>query len=365
MLTDVVVVGGGLTGLMAAERLSREGLFVTVVDRGEPGAAWGSTGLVAPVLDGAAPEALWALVDDAVHRWPDWLVDSDLEDQVPRAQGLLAAAESPFHRQELERTFGRWARRHPAAHWLAGSELADAVPGLGRHVEAGLLHRDALSVDPRRLGACLAASIQRRGARIRWGTPALALEVRGDRVHGVRLPGEILPGGAVVLATGAEVAGLWPDGGDPPPASVQRWTAVELFGAPAPPLPIVGRGRMVLPQPGGSTTLVSLAEGADYRSAPSAAGLRRTLDAADLVPSLADGRVVSLASHLTPVPPGGLPLLGDWPGLEGLSGLVAAVAVGPHGITLGPLMADVVYALLFDVPVPFNLDPFRPDRGEG
>ncbi len=364
VLTDVVVVGGGLSGLMAAERLAREGLFVTVVDRGEPGAAWGGTGLVAPVLDGTAPDALWDLVDDAVRRWPDWLVDADLEEQVPRARGLLAAAESPFHRQELERIRGRWQRRHPAVDWLTGSSLAGTVAGLGRHVEAGLLHHDALRVDPHRLGALLAASIQGRGARIRWGTPALALEVRGDRVHGVRLPGEILPGGAVVLATGAEAAGLWPEAAAPLPASVQRWTSVTLVGVAAPRVPIAGRGRMVLPLDSGAAALVSVADGADYRSAPSAAGLRRALDAADLLPAMAEGRVVGLASRLTPALPGGLPLLGGWPGLEGLGGLVAAVGVGPHGLTLAPLMSDVVYALLCDVPVPFDLDPFRPDRGE-
>ncbi len=361
MLTDVVIVGGGLVGLMTAERLAREGLDVTLVDRSDPGAAWSGIGLVAPALDGAAAPPLVDVVDDAVHRWPDWLVDADLVDQLPRAAGGLAVAESPFHRQELERVRPRLERRHPTARWVAGGELAEVVPGLGRHIEAGMLHRDALRVDPHRLGTLLFASLLRRGGRVRWGTPALALDVRGERVHGVRLPGEILPGGAVVLATGAEAAGLWPEGAAPLPLAAQRWTEVVLDGVPPPPVAIVGRGRLVVPQDTGRVALVSASEGGDYQAVASAATLRRTLDAADLLPAVAEGRVAAVTARLGPAMADGLPLMGGWPGLDGLA---VAVGAGWHGFTLGPLMADVVYALLFDVAVPFNLGPFRPDRGE-
>ncbi len=361
MLTDVVIVGGGLVGLMTAERLAREGLDVTLVDRGEPGAGWSGIGLVAPALDGAAAPPLVDLVDDAMHRWPDWLVDADLADQLPLAAGVLAVAESPFHRQELERVRPRVERRHPTAEWLAGGHLAEAVPGLGRHIEAGMLHRDAQRVDPHRLGTLLCASLVRRGGRVRWGTPALALDVRGDRVHGVRLPGEILPGGAVVLATGAQAPGLWPEGAAPLAWAAQRWTTVLLDGVPVPPVAIVGRGRLVAPLDSGHVALVSAAEGSDYRAGASAATLRRTLDAADLLPAVADGRVVAVEAWLGPAPVDGLPLMGGW---AGLSGLAVAVGADGHGLTLGPLMADVVYALLFDIAVPFNLAPFRPDRGE-
>ena len=359
MLTDVVVVGGGLVGLMTAERLAREGLDVTLVDRGEPGAAWGGLGLVAPVLDGAAVSPLVDLVDDSVHRWPDWLADADLRDQLPLATGVLAVAESPFHRQELERLRPRLERRHPSARWVAGGELADAVPGLGRHIEAGMLHGDAWRVDPHQLGTLLFASLLRRRGRIRWGTPALALEVRGERVHGVRLPGEILPGGAVVLATGAEVAALWPEGAAPPPLAVQRWTEVVLDGVLPPPLAILGRGRLVIPGASGRVALAAAADGGDYRAAASAATLRRTLDAVDLLPAAAEGRVGSVTSRLCPMMADGLPLMGGWRGVDGLA---VAVGAGPHGLTLGPLMSDVVYAMLFNVAVPFNLAPVRPDR---
>jgi glycine/D-amino acid oxidase-like deaminating enzyme len=239
--------------------------------------------------------------------------------------------------------------------------LAEVVPGLGRHIEAGMLHRDALRVDPHRLGTLLFASLLRRGGRVRWGTPALALDVRGERVHGVRLPGEILPGGAVVLATGAEAAGLWPEGAAPLPLAAQRWTEVVLDGVPPPPVAIVGRGRLVVPQDTGRVALVSASEGGDYQAVASAATLRRTLDAADLLPAVAEGRVAAVTARLGPAMADGLPLMGGWPGLDGLA---VAVGAGWHGFTLGPLMADVVYALLFDVAVPFNLGPFRPDRGE-
>jgi glycine/D-amino acid oxidase-like deaminating enzyme len=360
MLTDVVVVGGGVVGLMAAERLAREGLDVTLVDRGGPAGPPGPSGLVMPGLVGSAPPPLLDLDRDAGARWPDWLIDADLAERVALEHGAVLVAESPFHRQDLQQAHQRSLKNRPDLRWVEGPELSRMVPGIAAHIEAGIVWPGAARVDGGRLRLGLLDRLRSLAVRIRWGTPALAMDVRGDRVHGVRIPGEIVPGGAVVLASGVDAALLPPDPDIPWPVAPERWTRVRVAGAPAPALPILGRGRQLLPQSDGSVVLTSAPERAGFLAEPHVAGVRRTLDAVDLFPPLAEGRPVSLDAHLTAMTPDGLPLLG---GMRDLAGLVAAVPTGDRGLLLGPLMADVVYALLFDVEVPRDLEPFRPDRG--
>lgn len=359
MLTDVVVVGGGIIGLTIAERLAREGLDVSLLDRGEPGGHRSGGGLLAPVLEPHAPRPLVGLVGDAAHRWPEWLEDVDLTDGVPVALGLVSVAESPFHRQELE-TVHRSASGSPAeVEWLLRDDLHHLVPGLAGHVEAGLYWPQVMRTDPDRLYAAVLRAAEQRGVRMRWGTPVLALEVRGDRAHGVRTPGEIVPGGAVILATGAQGAWLSPDPSAPLPIVPERWTRATVEGVMAPPVPVHGRGRMVLPGLGGTVVVRGAPERAGFRAVPLVGAVRHTLDAADLYPPLADGRIVGLDACLTPWTPDGLPVLGQF---EQVTGLMAAIEVGEYGALLAPLMADVVAAELLSIAVPFDLAPFRPDR---
>jgi glycine/D-amino acid oxidase-like deaminating enzyme len=115
----------------------------------------------------------------------------------------------------------------------------------------------------------------------------------------------------------------------------------------------------VMPTLGGPVVVRGASERAGFRAVPLVGAVRHTLDAADLYPPLADGRVVALHAGLTPQTPDGLPVLGQF---SQVTGLMAAIEVGEYGALLAPLMADVVAAELLSIAVPFDLAPFRPDR---
>jgi hypothetical protein len=74
---DVLIIGGGVIGLTVAYYLAREGVAVTVADKGEMGqeASWAGAGIIPP----GNPERTWCresrTVNLPVHGWPaTWTV---------------------------------------------------------------------------------------------------------------------------------------------------------------------------------------------------------------------------------------------------------------------------------------------------
>ncbi|WP_312166840.1 FAD-dependent oxidoreductase [Phenylobacterium sp.] len=212
---DVAVIGAGVMGAMLAERLTREGRRVAVLDRRKPslGATSASTALVMWAADTplthlaeqigweraarrwrrvhAAVQALDAdiralAIDCAWIARPELYLDGDLLDEA----GLQGEAA---------------ARRRaglPSA-WLAAAEVGRRFDIPAR---PAILSGSAFEVDPVALTLGLLARAQARGASVTYPVDVVGLESGAHEV-GVHLAdGRVLRAGQVVLATGYEAA---------------------------------------------------------------------------------------------------------------------------------------------------------------
>lgn len=216
---DILVLGAGLTGCLAAWELARRGRRPLVLEAGKIGSG-------ATALDlGHVPTGPRLLYVEAVRRWgrqaarEAWEIQRENHDRLraalaalgedcgysgrggfilaeDRAEAEALAESEDFLREDgfsgefldhymLESRFG--VRGFPGAYWCA---------------------EDA-ELDPGRLVAALAAAAQREGATIREACPVVALESSPSAVSAA-IEGGRVEGAAAFAALEAATAGLVP-----------------------------------------------------------------------------------------------------------------------------------------------------------
>ncbi len=228
---DVVVVGGGFTGLSTALHLAERGAATVLLEAEAPG--WGASGRnggqVNPglkadpdsierefgrdlgermnALSGNAP----AFVFDLVER-----LGISCE---ARRGGTLRAAVRARQVARLRVTAEQWRRRGAPVEVLEGADLS-RMTGTA-HYAAAMWDRRGGDLNPLSFARGLALAARRAGARIHGGTRASSLKRAGSG-WAVGTGAGTVTAPHVVLATNGYTDDLWPE---------LRRSVVPLFGA--------------------------------------------------------------------------------------------------------------------------------------
>lgn len=209
---DVVVVGGGFTGLSAALALARRGASVVLLEAGRvAGEASGrnggqcNTGLAHDYADLAArlgedhARACYQAYDDAVDT-VEQLVAQEAIDCDFRRCGKLKLAAKPEHYAKLERAWERLRQRaDPNVELLKAADLAPEINAEGFY--GGLLQRQGAQMHMGRFAVGLAEAAVRAGARVYQGAAVQHIErtAGGYRIASAR---GAIDAQQVFLATG-------------------------------------------------------------------------------------------------------------------------------------------------------------------
>ncbi|MEU5878728.1 FAD-binding oxidoreductase [Spirillospora sp. NPDC047279] len=219
--SDALVVGGGLTGLVAAIDLLDHGADVTVLEAGQAGSgasgrAFGSVALGCTATPAALTArygedralAMWRESSDSARAFAGYLDELGVDAAYHRA-GHVRVAVHPGQEAELREQFRLWERLLPHEDLrLAGpGELAAEFPGA--RFRLGLMDETSASVDPYRLLGELVALFQRRGGHFVEHTPAERIERRGGTFSVRHRKGETRAG-HVLVATDGHTDGLLP-----------------------------------------------------------------------------------------------------------------------------------------------------------
>lgn len=214
---DIVVVGGGFTGLTAALHLVKAGKSVVVLEAGTlgEGASGRNAGFVVPNFAKADPATVRARLPsaqadallDLVGRGADAVFRTIAEEAIScdaAPTGWLQPAYGADMAEVLKRRAADWRALGRPVDFLAPAEIAQQT---GMTIYAGgLIDRSGGTIHPLNYLLGLASAVTRRGGTVREGASVsrIAKTGRGWRVEGQALAVEA---DSVILATNAFTKG--------------------------------------------------------------------------------------------------------------------------------------------------------------
>ncbi len=360
-MSDFIVVGGGLIGLLVARELAAAGAAVTVVERGELGkeASWAGGGILSPLYPWRYPGAVNALARWSQAYFPELaaaLAEESGIDPEWTASGLLMLDGGEAEAAQA------WAARWDARlERITGAAARELQPGLAAPESGPVLWWPALAQvrNPRLLQALVRALSLNKRVTLRTGCSVAGLLSEGETVRGVRSAQGELRADAVVVAAGAWSAGLLgPLAGGWHIAPVRG----QMLLLQTPPgllrHMVLADGRYLVPRRDGRVLMGSTLEYVGFDKSTTAAAYAELHAAAlRLMPALARCPVEKHWAGLRPGSPEGVPLIGAHPIRRGLY-----VNAGHfrNGVVTGPASARVLADVLLGRPPVLDPAPYRP-----
>ena len=351
---DVIIIGGGIIGLSLSVALRKRGATVLVVERGEPGreASHAAGGMLVDCPLETKP-ALQALATASARLYPEFVRELELESGMKvdlRDFGtiLLPSIE---HIQ------------HPAlrASALLPVHLTEAEPALaesGSHGSAFFLKER--SVDPRALTAAAWKTAKNLGVDFSSGDEVSAVNISDAQVTGVTANKTSFLASKVVNCAGAWSGQIRPHNLPTRPVKGQmlclimpsRTLLKHVIRSPK---------AYLIPRSDGRLLVGATVEEAGFDKRTDLATIQRLHKAAiELVPKLADAKILESWAGLRPGTPDALPILGE----TRTRGYFVATGHFRDGILLAPITAEVMSAVIEGRQPEQDLTAFSPARFE-
>ncbi len=356
---DVIVVGAGIIGLSLAIELNKRELRVLVVEKGEPGreASWAAGGMLVDYPAETAP-GLRELATASARMYPEFV--RELEDESGLKIDLRSVGTIVLTFLET----GLRPATTPA--YALPRPLAELEPGLRilNHTEPQLtsMYINERCVDPRHLTAAAIAAARHRGVDFSAGDPVLAVEVADGKASGVRTGKTQFSAGMVVNCAGAWAGQIGPHPFPTRPVKGQMLcVAMPEKELVRHVVRTIGRTPDVylIPRTDGRMSIGATAEEAGFDKQTLPETIHRLRQAAlDLVPKLADARILEAWAGLRPGTPDKLPILGATP----TPGYFVATGHFRDGILLAPITAKLMAQIMTGQRAQIDVSKLSADR---
>lgn len=211
-MKDIIIVGGGLTGMLTARYLHDAGADVMLIDQNELGreSSWAGNGVISPLHPWRSSAETLALTHKTQQHYADLCAELQDETRIDpqlTTSGLLSldtaeacdSAENWLLEQRADKGIGNMN-----GSVLRGNAAINACePVLQSQHEQAVFLPDIQQVRNPYLVQAVAASLRQRPMTISEHQPVTKIRSKKNRVTGVRLNGKKCKAGKVILATGA------------------------------------------------------------------------------------------------------------------------------------------------------------------
>ncbi|MET0743747.1 MAG: FAD-binding oxidoreductase [Microvirga sp.] len=371
-MTEVVVIGAGISGAAAAYELARSGVGVTLVDRYGP-AAMASGWTLAGVRQSGRHPAELPLARAAVAIWANLAEELGGPTHYRRGGNLRCA------RNEAEvGTIQRLVREQKAAgldiEFLHAGEVRSLAPIVSDKVLAASLCMSDGQADPVSTVKAFVNAAERAGATLRFGERVRSIDVEHGRVAGIVTDKGRIPAERVVVAAGVFGNELINPLGLHVPFDVMSATIIRSAAMPRVLDQVIGvangdtTGRQEFDDHfrigGGHEPWDGVMDDGErpvvHPKAESIVEVLRRFS--DLVPSFKAVGIERSWAGLIDQTIDALPVIDTAPGIDGL---VLALGFSGHGFCLGPVTGKLIASLVRSERPELPIEPFGIGRFAG
>ena len=358
---DILIIGGGISGLLTARELQMAGRDVTIIDKAGFGqeASWAGGGILLPIYPWRQAEAISDLVIASLVRYPALsreLLETTGIDPEWQPCGMLICKNPDFD------SAIHWCQTRNIDYQPAPNAMLNA---LNTEVDHPLwLPNIAQARNPRLLKS-LKADLVRRGVRFIEHTDITGVDIKQRRLSQIKTDQHRFSPNQVIACTGAWTRQLLSDW--LPDASVHLQIEpvrgqMLLFDAKPDTLPhmILDGDHYLIPRRDGKILAGSTVEQAGFKKLTTAEAKENLYRfASELLPDLKNYPVCEHWAGLRPGTPLGIPYIGFHPDLDNLS-----VNAGHfrNGLVMGPASASLLADLILQRPTAIDPTPYALNR---
>jgi sarcosine oxidase subunit beta len=369
MSDRVVIIGGGISGTATAYELARNGVSVTLLERGEL-ASMASGWTLAGVRQSGRHPAELPLAAASVARWAT--LDEELEAETEYRQHgnlRLALSESdvPTIRAVVEASA---AVGIPIDYLETIEEIHEIAPALTDRMFGASYCASDGHANPTKTVLAFAEAAKRHGAVIRTGIDVTGITTASGKITGVETSDGPVSADVVIVAAGVYTPRLLEPLGLHLPLRLCHVPAVQTV--PAPPMlaqvigiasgkfacrqQVDGRFRLTL----GSIPWESGEWHDSYNVQPTLEQVRDTIDVStSILPAIRELRVAQVWGGLLDLTPDALPVIERSPDIDGL---IIAAGFSGHGFCLGPITGQILSDLAVFGSTELPIEPFQLSR---
>jgi sarcosine oxidase subunit beta len=371
-LTEVVVIGGGISGTAAAYELARAGAKVTLLEQGSL-ASMASGWTLAGVRQSGRHPAELPLATAAVARW-ERLGEELGADVEYRREGNLRLARSPEEDSVIQNIVAEQRDLGLDLTYLPDNvAVREIAPAIADSVLSASYCPTDGHANPVATVHAFAIAATQHGAMLHTETAVTAIDASGGRIRGVRTPTGDIAADFVIVTAGVYTARLCAPLRLELPIQVSQVAVVQTV--PLPPLlrqvlgtagadfagrqEVGGRFRLTGGGQPWSHRLEDLAKSDDLVLPPAEDVITALTRGIEVLPALAGAGVARVWGGLLDMTPDALPIIERVPEFDGL---VLAAGFSGHGFCLGPVTGQIARDLVMEGTTAFPIQPFKRDR---